>query len=107
MSGHTKGPWVWKDMGYFYELVGSDGETICDDGSAGGEYGSVIDPTGGSDSDKANARLIAAAPDLLEALRRVDGFMADMAINIDGDDYPVSFLSVHNAVVSAIAKADG
>lgn len=48
-----------------------------------------------------------AVNELLEALRRVEGFMADMAKDIDGGNYPVSFLSVHNAVVSAIAKAEG
>jgi hypothetical protein len=69
---HTPGPWEWKDQGGYYYLVaigdygahpnGSKVEPmIADDGSAGGEYSPSIDVRG------ADARLIAAAPDLLEA----------------------------------------
>lgn len=61
MSSHTKGPWKVEKM--------------PDDG---GEF-SIFSNTGiyvaltvgGTDSEEANARLIAAAPDLLEALEQL------------------------------------
>lgn len=58
---HTPGPWRWENEGYYSGLKGPNGEWICDDGSAGGEYGQQIDP------DSADGKLIAAAPDLLAA----------------------------------------
>lgn len=75
---HTPGPWKWVQLefsGYYHELHDQFGSVICDDGSAQGEYSAQIDVNG------ANARLIAAAPDLLgdlvEAaaiLRKYEGY---------------------------------
>ena len=90
---HTPGPWIWTadglgpedeygcrargpvDVGAFVStgycgnpiLVGADGEDIVSGG--GGEY----TPYHGPDraTEVANARLIAAAPDLLRVLRRL------------------------------------
>jgi hypothetical protein len=66
MSDHTPGPWEWKKRaGHYYELIASkSGLFIHSDGSACGEYGADID-VGSPD-----ANLIAAAPELLEALER-------------------------------------
>lgn len=60
MSGHTPGPWRFDAE---YGRVEADGRRVCDMPSAGlslypEEY-------------EANARLIAAAPAMLEALRRI------------------------------------
>jgi len=95
VSGHTPGPWEWKPHGEGYTdygLYGPNGEEIADDGSAWGEYKQAIDPNG------ANACLIAAAPDLLEALR--------------GSRETISLLTMgsHPAITvidAAIAKAEG
>lgn len=70
MDMYTQGPWIWVDRwlvpAWDQDAIKSPGSSaIADDGSAYGEYGSVIDPKG------ANARLIAAAPELLEALEEV------------------------------------
>lgn len=72
MSGHTKGPWVVSAAGsakagepfriteiYVYAPDTQDDTAICAD---------VIDPVTQEPSE-ANARLIAAAPDLLVALQ--------------------------------------
>jgi hypothetical protein len=68
MSGHTPGPWhVGSESGNDgeAEVIGSAGRTVCwtadtfDD-----EEGAVI-----TDEDRANGRLIAAAPELLGALQ--------------------------------------
>ena len=56
MSGHTPGPW---------HLRADDPcMVVCE-----AEYFAIADCAGGTDRDEANARLIAAAPDLLEALQ--------------------------------------
>lgn len=76
---HTPGPWNWIRMGSdysalcavdvvpmeqgLYQFVPLD-KQIIDDGSTGGEYGGV-------DPKSANMVLIAAAPDLLEALENL------------------------------------
>ena len=60
MSKHTPGPWFsqYDDNG-FYE-IGSESVTFT-----------LAFTYGEGDTDEANARLIAAAPDLLEALQDV------------------------------------
>jgi hypothetical protein len=56
MSAHTKGPWVANGDQVEVQAEHNDGYRICD--VFGSDY-------------KANARLIAAAPDLLEACRKM------------------------------------
>lgn len=68
MIKHTPGPWEWVCKWASYTLVASNGQTVADDGSAGNEYSPSIDP-GDNGESGANARLIAAAPDLLDALQ--------------------------------------
>lgn len=67
MSGHTPGPWQWVDRGGWFALLAANGTRVADDGSAADEYGRKIDPEDKGESG-ANARLIAAAPELLAAL---------------------------------------
>ena len=93
MSAHTPGPWIWNDD----FLVGGDGSYVCDDGSACGEYSRVLDP------DSPNARLIAAAPDLLAALKAA---LAIAPVNADDEDDPEQS-EAWAAVRAAIAKAEG
>lgn len=65
---HTPGPWEWRqnEHGQDYELVSaSTGQRIHTDGSACDEYSPDIDVHG------PDAKLIAAAPDMLEVLKAV------------------------------------
>ena len=63
MSKHTKGPWFFDQYGHVYGTV--DGQPI--DGLPGGK--TILHPHVCTPRCIANARLIAAAPELLEALK--------------------------------------
>lgn len=99
MSKHTPGPWFfegshfWSEHGWIASSAQPDdgGDIVCNPPDADADASLARWP--------ANARLIAAAPDLLEALRDV----ADQARHPDYD-WPV-WLS--QAVSAAIAKATG
>jgi hypothetical protein len=82
MSGHTLGPWHIGGNGLIVYSLG--GYAICD----------VKTFHGRVDDDTANARLIAAAPELLEACK--------MALD-DGDCQTVT----EDWLRKAIAKAEG
>ena len=62
MDKHTPGPWSYDDTGAIFGLEGKPIMTC-------GEY--AIKFGAGTEEAFANARLIAAAPDLLEALRKI------------------------------------
>ena len=101
MSDFAKAPWSWVQLefsGYYHELHDADGKVVLDDGSAQGEYSPQIDVKG------ANARLIAAAPDLLEALE----YVADIDIT-GADDRVLRFILVaaQHQAKAAIAQAKG
>lgn len=77
----TPGQWRWVGFfdGSYYELKSDDNSRcgcVIDDGSAGGVYLPSIDVNG------ADARLIAAAPDLLAALQEFVSLFPDI---IEGD----------------------
>ena len=98
---HTPGPWV-ADLETYPIMVRSQSETwpLVDElGNAEGRTGVFIANTG---DNKANARLIAAAPDLLEALKVI--LRDHMAVHGVGD------LEMQPALFqarAAIAKATG
>lgn len=69
---HTKGPWRLENDGHVYVLIGSSDEHLAEieleflnefDTDSSGQFS--------RETGEANARLIAAAPDLLEALKRL------------------------------------
>ena len=96
---HTPGPWAWKIEGFDgYKLIAKDGTKVADDGSADGEYGGWM-----NDPNEPNARLIAAAPDLLDACQLI--------VNAFDVLKPASAARVEplqiNAARAAIAKARG
>lgn len=113
MSGHTKGPWVLNydeydgkvsvrsgnardlaDYPLYYEVVRSVGGRVH--GANFDDYSEV----------EANARLIAAAPDLLEALEDLE---SDIAGRFDMED-PSTNPGIKFAIEAAraaIAKATG
>lgn len=109
MSTHTSGPWhlcqhlMDNDKcscGYRGGIWGSDGEhMVCEMGSTAilGQEG-LEAPRYTRDVEIANARLIAAAPDLLEALLMV------LEIGLADED---GAGQVEDAIYAAIAKAEG
>lgn len=87
MSKHTPGPWKIVDAWNYYMVEGQNDEEII------WQDGPYQTPT----INKANACLIAAAPDLLEALEAIVG---DSSIQRVSDE-------LHAKARAAIAKAQG
>ena len=91
MATHTAGPWALPAVGadnrlHVGQVVDSDGVTVCI------AYGNCAETV-------ANARLIAAAPDLLEALQDAVEIMDDQLAG----DFPDSMAAFR----AAISKAKG
>ena len=90
---YTEGPW-WVEP----SADGSaDGREVCDG------YGHTATVYGESDVAAANARLIAAAPELLEALIAAKGTIEYLLAN--SDNGPAE--NCIELIASAIAKAEG
>jgi len=83
---HTPGPWHLGKEGYYFQSVRDQNEHITAD----------VNITRSDGEGGANARLIAAAPDLLAALD-------EMVSKIDADKLPVSC----SLARAAIARARG
>lgn len=100
MSKHTPGPW---------EVVDCLKEGVVDERANVallGRYRIVCDTKHGSLSETEDANLIAAAPDLLEALRTVQHFIGDDQIRhaiVNHPDEPE--LALGDYIKAAIAKA--
>ena len=92
MSQHTHGPWYWADNvpdapKNYFAIVDADGFTIAEPSPMG----------------HANARLIAAAPDLLAAVQALDDAFSHYC---DGDPSPEEWAALQ-AARAAVAKATG
>lgn len=93
MSKHAPGPWRTQPWPHERECMGADLGAMAVVGADG------ISPAvvwGGLESSEANARLIAAAPDLLEALK-----YARMYVETEGPEDELEMVD------AAIAKAEG
>ena len=92
MSAHTPGPWT----------VESDGSTV----SMGGQCVIVGPAPDGAprEQERANARLIAAAPDLLRACRKA---LRDLKPFFEDDEPHPTFVELEKTLYAAIAKAEG
>ena len=103
MSAHTPGPWRITDRyGVLTYQVGIDGRTVCTVWPRQqGHRPSGVDTEPWPEGE-ANARLIAAAPDLLESLRE----LAELAVLQFGMPPPGADGPLQKAL-AAIAKADG
>ncbi len=94
MTKHTPGPW---QVGMAFDNYGATEIAIEHMTTAGNLIIAVaLDGLQGQD---ANARLIAAAPDMLEALKACVEFWRDVEIPCDVD--------LHDKVTDAIFKATG
>lgn len=103
MAHHTPGPWsVFKT---FNVMGGSDGRRGV--ANCGGTVDGRL-PDGGEGESRANVALIAAAPDLLDALKAARGalvsLLEDRAVSMDFDASGNSRVLLIDA---AIAKASG
>jgi hypothetical protein len=99
---HTPGPWVASNGGPYVKAQGTDPNGSCGDSVVcitSNTFNQVRFAAGvGSLEDKANALLIAAAPELLAALEYIVGWEAGP--NWDAND-------ARNMALAAIAKATG
>ena len=103
-SKHTPGPWKWSNL-YLtldgrptWSLIGNGGYGILScDGDGNSPQG--LGPTGAY-----NASLIAAAPDLLEALRNTRSLLSAFVSTEYGDSIAIVTMAQADA---AIAKAGG
>ena len=97
MSGHTPGPWTCHTFGF----ITADRQIIP-------HY--VLNKTGNTvqavsqDEAHDNARLIAAAPELLETLKECGKLLRDM---LDREELTPEDMDLEIQVVAAIAKAEG
>ena len=96
---HTPGPWEAREH--------SDGSHWFVDWEQGGEGYTLVDGL-----SEADARLIAAAPDLLAALRKADALLKNASDTglldlLAGYMHPDEINGACDAVIAAIAKATG
>jgi hypothetical protein len=85
MAGHTPGPWVAATSGPLF---------VAQAGGANPIAGAFSDVRGGHGTAEANARLIAAAPEMYEALK---AFLDDTTPERD----------CYRKALAAVAKAEG
>jgi hypothetical protein len=89
MAGHTPGPWVQDRYG---SLVGSDSKQVV-------VWGLGIAHGQRNATAEANARLIAAAPELLEALKSIVGWIEEGGYGAEA--------TIERCARAAMAKAEG
>lgn len=99
MSKHTQGPWEWNEDRT--ALVGPNKKIILQDGEGVWDLCSYMATVHDKPKEsEANARLIAAAPDLLQALQ----MMLACCYDLECDDEVITAVLATRA---AIAKATG
>jgi hypothetical protein len=100
MVGFTPGPWQWLQKCGTLAVRGKKGVCVI-------HYGGAKDGPH-HETARANARLIASAPDLLEALERTRQLVADCAPSGFTDEAAVMALYENNAALTAaISRAHG
>jgi hypothetical protein len=100
MSGYTPGPWHTKREGL---------STIYVEANIGGGWVQEVaacGPTETADQKEANARLIAAAPELLEALERI-AVLYEKDTDADNYEQAANAYEMRCIARAAIAKARG
>jgi len=96
MSAHTPGPWYWADNvpdapPQYRMIVDADGATVCDPSPMG----------------EADARLIAAAPALLEALQAILHDTTHDLVGLPRDEALELIFAVADTAHAAIQRATG
>ncbi len=103
MSKHTKGPWKITRGWIASEHPDADGDEMVI--VKGGEPGFSLYGVPPAFEKKANLRLIAAAPELLAALKAICAQQSDS--NVMKNYTPLQNYNVWHAVEAAMAKAEG
>ena len=104
---HTPGPWSVPH--FAQDEVGCDCAYVLCDGVMGAVCTITVSKEGDDppiEQAKANARLIAAAPDLLAALKRVENSWRDKYTGPE-DPRAMARFSIWREMLAAIAKAEG
>jgi hypothetical protein len=97
LSAHTPGPWERETRpdsgGAERPIVVGDGDLVC-----------AVSRRGLARQEaEANARLIAAAPDLLAASKAIEAALTDLDVDFEPED---DLKRALNAVRAAVAKAE-
>ena len=105
MSEHTPGPWERESLPGEYDTgIRAHGENVSG-------YVAFLNTRWEhkqqQQEQEANARLIAAAPDLLEACKALPEFNVYNADAADFKDHAAEFISAMMLAQSAIARAEG
>ena len=106
MSKHTPGPWSFEDQESATFVRNSDGLRIADTHSYSPRLVREHENAPDAAVRLANARLIAAAPDLLEALNALHEAFLGVVINVPKARKEQFRLAVEKAS-AALAKAEG
>ena len=100
MSNHTPGPWV---IDACEDACGNLTVRRAD----GTEHGNTEQEPISTVYSPHDASLIAAAPDLLEALREIYAEVTEDNAGLTRDDYESIVLTIRDVASAAIAKAEG
>jgi hypothetical protein len=96
MSKHTPGPWAWSDDDFDDSLKGPGGQDVLSAGVTATDDPYVR-------VGLVDANLIAAAPELLDALKACAAQMEDTVYMDESDPFLDAWKQAH----AAIAKAEG
>lgn len=104
MSEHTNGPWHYEDDGTQFTIYATNKRVLgTEEGLVGCVYINTIRP---DREAQANARLIAAAPKLLKALKLLKSD-CKMALSSNWNRSDEGFVAMLEVAEAAIAKAEG
>lgn len=113
MSKHTQGPWLFSPSGAVMQGY-SQPFAVAEAGKPNLIAGCFGDVSGGMETAEANARLIAAAPDLLDYARAAESREAGFSVpwNIDGSGHRCEWCADCVARLThmrrvAVSKAEG
>lgn len=104
MSKHTPGPWETKKKFDHQNHIEVQHKNLNTPGAASGVIARVTCRQTWLDEQTANAHLIAAAPELLEALQRAMSIIQCSTSDTTGEEYR-EYYEVRTMAFEAIAKA--
>ena len=103
MSKHTPGPWLVATSNSWRRILASDGSHVCYPVTQRDGHPDLLFDNGGQDGP--DARLIAAAPDLLAALQHLLAEVSEASIVGIVHDERAAFMKARDAVAKATGVA--